>query len=251
MAQLMTSRLSPPRRVVGLATTGGVLAGLALAAAVGGTDAAPVQVSRPVVPAAPAVRLAPAAARPVAAAEPTVSPAWVTRTRRGPGSRSRPSGRTAPRPCVRAATTPAVTWAGRPWPGSAGSSRSTARSAAECSASDGRSDRPVLGPALDGRGDTAAIRSASGAWERAVGPLQFLPSTWDRWAADGDGDGVADPQDLDDAALAAGRYLCAAGGDLAAGSGWVTAVRAYNHADAYVRAVYDAASTYATRTGSD
>ncbi len=116
---------------------------------------------------------------------------------------------------------------------------------------DGRSDRPVLGPALDGRGDTAAIRSASGTWERAVGPLQFLPSTWDRWGVDGDGDAVADPQDLDDAALAAGRYLCAAGGDLAAGSGWVTAVRAYNHADAYVRAVYDAASTYATRTGSD
>ena len=37
-----------------------------------------------------------------------------------------------------------------------------------------------------------------------MGPLQFLPSTWDRWAADGDGDGVADPQDLDDAALRRG-----------------------------------------------
>ena len=116
---------------------------------------------------------------------------------------------------------------------------------------DGRSDRPVFGPALDGQDATAAIRSATGGWERAVGSLQFLPSTWERWAADGDGDGVADPQDLDDAALAAGRSLCGAGSDLAAGAGWVSAVRAYNHADAYVRAVYDAASTYATRTGAD
>jgi hypothetical protein len=70
------------------------------------------------------------------------------------------------------------------------------------------------------------------------------------WAADGDGDGVLDPQDLDDASLAAGRYLCSAGGDLETGEGWVAAVRAYNHADVYVRAVYDAASAYATRTDS-
>jgi len=63
--------------------------------------------------------------------------------------------------------------------------------------------------------------------------------------------GVSDPQDLDDAALAAARYLCTAGGDLATGAGWVAAVRAYNHADAYVRAVYAAASAYATRTAPD
>jgi membrane-bound lytic murein transglycosylase B len=50
--------------------------------------------------------------------------------------------------------------------------------------------------------------------------------------------------------LAAGRYLCSAGGDLETGEGWVAAVRAYNHADAYVRAVYEAASAYASRTDS-
>ena len=42
------------------------------------------------------------------------------------------------------------------------------------------------------------------------GRCSSCPSTWETWAADGDGDGVADPQDLDDAALAAARYLCAA-----------------------------------------
>ena len=246
----MTSRLSPPRRVVGLATTGGVLAGLALAAAIGGTDAAPVQVSRAVVPAAPVVRLAPGASRPVSAAEPTVSAAWVSRTTTRAG---------IPEPAVRAYAAATLresrdepgcqlgwtTLAGIGWVES-----QNGTIGGRVLETDGRSDRPVLGPALDGRGGVAAIPTAAGGWERATGPLQFLPSTWGRWSADGDGDGVADPQDLDDAALAAARYLCAAGGDLGTGDGWVTAVRAYNHADAYVRAVYDAASAYATRTDS-
>jgi membrane-bound lytic murein transglycosylase B len=113
---------------------------------------------------------------------------------------------------------------------------------------DGRSDRPVFGPVLDGAGGVAAIRTASGRWARAVGPLQFLPSTWDTWGSDGDGDGQADPQDLDDAAWSAARYLCASGLDLSAGAGWAGAVRSYNHSDTYVRAVYDAASAYAART---
>jgi len=71
-----------------------------------------------------------------------------------------------------------------------------------------------------------------------VGPLQFLPSTWAQWGADGDGDGVTDPQDLDDAAYAAGRYLCADGGDLAEGPAWQQAVFSYNHSASYVAAVY-------------
>ena len=58
------------------------------------------------------------------------------------------------------------------------------------------------------------------------------------WGGDGDGDGVADPQDLDDAAYAAGRYLCADGGDLAEGPAWQAAVFSYNHAASYVAAVY-------------
>jgi membrane-bound lytic murein transglycosylase B len=121
---------------------------------------------------------------------------------------------------------------------------------------DGRSSRPILGPALDGSGGNAAIRSTPDSaawhddrvWEHAVGPLQFLASTWDRWGADGEGDGIADPGDLDDAALAAGRYLCADGHDLAADSGWNAAVHSYNHDQAYVAAVAAAANTYAGRT---
>ena len=121
---------------------------------------------------------------------------------------------------------------------------------------DGRSSSPILGPALDGSGRYAAIHStgASAAWhgdavwEHAVGPLQFLPSTWSRWSADGDADGVAAPGDLDDAALAAGRYLCADGHDLTTDSGWTAAVRSYNHDDGYVADVAAAANTYVART---
>ena len=68
-------------------------------------------------------------------------------------------------------------------------------------------------------------------------------------ARDGDGDGIADPNDLDDAAAAAARYLCADGHDLTTGAGWADAVFAYNHAQSYVDSVYAAASAYAERTG--
>src|SRR3954451_6873151 len=122
---------------------------------------------------------------------------------------------------------------------------------------DGRSSQPILGPALDGTGAFAAIRStrASAAWhgdalwEHAVGPLQFLASTWERWGADADGDGAADPGDLDDAALAAGRYLCADGHDLSTDSGWNAAIRSYNHDARYVANVAAAANSYLARTG--
>jgi membrane-bound lytic murein transglycosylase B len=113
---------------------------------------------------------------------------------------------------------------------------------------DGRPDRAITGVDLDGSGDVAAVPDGAGGFQRALGPLQFIRSTWHRWKADGDGDGVADPQDLDDAGLAAGRYLCSSGGDLATGSGWSAAIFSYNHSDDYVRAVYDAAKTYADRT---
>jgi membrane-bound lytic murein transglycosylase B len=113
---------------------------------------------------------------------------------------------------------------------------------------DGRPLVPILGPLLDGHGKVAAVPDGTGGWARAEGPMQFLPSTWQQWGSDGDGDGVADPQDLDDAAYTAARYLCASGQDLTTGAGWAAAVRSYNHSDAYVLAVYAAATAYAGRS---
>lgn len=121
---------------------------------------------------------------------------------------------------------------------------------------DGHSSTPILGPALNGKGFAAVPATPSSTewhgdpdWDHAVGPLQFIPSSWETWAADGDGDGVEDPNDLDDAALAAVDYLCADGHDLTTGQGWADAVFSYNHAQSYIDAVHSAATAYADRTG--
>jgi Transglycosylase SLT domain len=119
---------------------------------------------------------------------------------------------------------------------------------------DGRSDPPILGIALDGtRAGVARIADTDGgrydgdtSFDRAVGPMQFIPSTWAMFAVDGDGDGKSDPFDIDDVALAAATYLCKAGGDLATLGGQRNAVYAYNHSDSYVRLVLDLAGEYAT-----
>jgi membrane-bound lytic murein transglycosylase B len=103
--------------------------------------------------------------------------------------------------------------------------------------SSGYSDTAITGPALNGIG-YAAIKD-SGRWARALGPMQFLASTWTRWGADGDNDGTADVDDIFDAALAAGRYLCADGHDLGTADGWAAAIRSYNHSDVYVHEVYE------------
>ena len=117
---------------------------------------------------------------------------------------------------------------------------------------DGTARPGIFGPALDGSDFAAMSDTDDGAWDgsaewdRAVGPLQFIPATWQRWGADGNRDGLNDPQQIDDAALAAGRYLCNYG-DLALPERWRAAVFAYNHVDSYVTAVAGYANTYAAR----
>lgn len=122
---------------------------------------------------------------------------------------------------------------------------------------DGYPDPPIRGIPLDGQRDgVAAIADTDGGlwdgdtvWDRAVGPMQFVPSTWERWAADGNGDGLDDPNQIDDAGLAAARYLCASG-SLATPDGWRAAVLSYNRSDAYVDQVARIANGYATAAGA-
>ncbi|MEY9873019.1 hypothetical protein ABH931_002500 [Streptacidiphilus sp. MAP12-33] len=102
---------------------------------------------------------------------------------------------------------------------------------------DGTTRTPILGPALDGTNGNAAIPAPGGGWVRAEGPLQFLPSTWATWGVDGNGDGVADPNNIFDAALAAGHYLCANGRDLATSAGLDAAILSYNNSAGYLATV--------------
>ncbi|HEU5469976.1 MAG TPA: murein transglycosylase [Actinophytocola sp.] len=118
---------------------------------------------------------------------------------------------------------------------------------------DGRLSPPVIGIPLDGSPGVRAIRDTDGGrldgdvqWDRAVGAMQFLPVTWSRWSARANGDGATpDPQNVDDAALSAARYLCASGGDLGSPNGWWRAVLTYNRSNAYGRTVFSAADAYA------
>lgn len=116
---------------------------------------------------------------------------------------------------------------------------------------DGRLSVPVLGIALDGTNGTRAIADTDkGAfdldlvWDRAVGAMQFIPGTWKRYAEDQSGDGLADPHNVYDAALASARLLCTHGPGLDTADGLRRAYFAYNRSDAYVERVLGLALGY-------
>jgi membrane-bound lytic murein transglycosylase B len=122
---------------------------------------------------------------------------------------------------------------------------------------DGRPSKPIIGVPLDGSSGVKAIGDTDHgrydgdpAVDRAVGPMQFIPSTWRKWGADANLDGVGDPQQIDDAALAAGRYLCAGGRDLSTPKGWWAAVFSYNNSVPYGQKVFGLADDYARAAGA-
>lgn len=118
----------------------------------------------------------------------------------------------------------------------------------------GDTSQPVLGPRLSGGPSIAAIRDTDGGqldgdsvWDRAVGPMQFIPSSWKLFGVDANGDGVADPNNIDDAVFAAVRHLCASG-SMSTPDGWRRAVLDYNDSPEYANAVARQANWYAARS---
>lgn len=117
----------------------------------------------------------------------------------------------------------------------------------------GQLSPPIVGVPLDGSPGVRAIPDTDGGqldgdaqWDRAVGSMQFLPSTWNKWSVRASGDGASpDPQNVDDSALTAARYLCASGGDLSTPAGWWEAVLTYNQSVPYGQNVYSGADAYA------
>jgi hypothetical protein len=115
---------------------------------------------------------------------------------------------------------------------------------------DGVVSPPIVGVRLDGsRRGMARISDSDGGrydgdtqFDRAVGPMQFLPGTWKMF-----GDGK-NPQDMNAAALATARYLCHGNGNVSTQQGRWAAVFRYNHADSYVALVLSIADSYASGT---
>lgn len=117
--------------------------------------------------------------------------------------------------------------------------------------SNGETWPTILGPLLDGSPGVGLVLDTDGGrldgnatWDRAVGPMQFIPSSWASAGADGDHNGTRDPNNFNDAALAAARYLCASGADMAVPAQARGAVLTYNHSPAYADLVLTLANSY-------
>ncbi|MFF8376634.1 lytic transglycosylase [Streptomyces sp. NPDC015661] len=108
----------------------------------------------------------------------------------------------------------------------------------------------ILGPALDGNGFAMIADTDGGAYDgdkvhdRAVGPMQFIPSTWATWGQDANSDGKKDPNNIYDAAQAAGLYLCANDRNLALKADLDQAILSYNRSREYLNTVLSWAAFY-------
>lgn len=113
---------------------------------------------------------------------------------------------------------------------------------------------PIIGVPLDGSPGFAEVKDTDNGeldgdseHDRAVGPLQFIPESWGKYGRDANGDGKADPNQIDDAAVGAANLLCAGGRDLATPEGWTEAIHSYNSSNEYLIKVRNAAANYALR----
>ncbi|MFI5493098.1 murein transglycosylase [Actinoplanes sp. NPDC051859] len=120
---------------------------------------------------------------------------------------------------------------------------------------DGSVAPPIFGLPLDGKGGRKLIQDSDQGlldkdtqFDRAMGPLQFIPTTWNEIAVgntvDADNNGISDPNDIDDAALAAAVYLCKGGRDLSRADAWWEAILSYNAVRPYAQKVFEAANEY-------
>ena len=116
----------------------------------------------------------------------------------------------------------------------------------------GEETKPIIGVPLDGTGGNADIPDTdNGAldgdpvYDHAVGPMQFLPQTWHEYGQDAMGTATPDPENINDAALTAAKYLCADGRDLSTPVGWWSAIMSYNDSIDYVQKVFGVADNYA------
>ena len=109
----------------------------------------------------------------------------------------------------------------------------------------------IYGMELDGTHGTERVKDTDsglydqdGIWDRAVGPMQFIPSTWRAIGTDADADGFKNPQSIEDAATTTAAYLCSGRVDLRQSSDLYGSLLRYNNSDSYVRTVEALAEAY-------
>lgn len=154
----------------------------------------------------------------------------------------------SPPPPPTAATTelPAAPPAEKP-PAETGGSAEGAIQGGTAGATDGDAEEPVIKRLALIADTDDGVLDGDTRYDRAVGPMQFIPQTWRTYETDGNHDDEAEPQNVYDAALASARYLCTAAGSMGTEDGLDRAYFAYNHDEAYTEAVKAAAYAYQRR----
>ncbi|MEO8527688.1 MAG: hypothetical protein ABI435_01270 [Pseudolysinimonas sp.] len=207
-------------------------------------SAAPAPGSTPTAEAA--LTWAPAASPPVAAANPTPGisglpdPAWVSSTAAATGIPARALAAYAGAAMAKAASMPEC---GISWNTIAGIGKVESghgQYAGSSIGADGTVTPPIYGPPLDGGDGVQHVPDSDGGAidgdatiDRASGPFQLIPQTWRNWHTDGNGDGVEDPQNIEDGAMATVNYLCRVSIHMDTEEGWIAAIKGFNSPASY------------------
>ncbi len=205
---------------------------------------------------------APPADPPVASATPgsgiaTLADAgWVSETAAATGIPERALAAYAGAAIVKAAAMPECGISWNTIAGIGATESDHGRHGGSVAAADGTVSPPIYGVPLSGGEGVEHIPDSDGGaidgdaeFDRAVGPFQLIPQTWRNWHTDGNGDGVEDPQNIDDAAMATVNYLCRVSTAIDTEAGWRAAVTGFNSPSSYLDTVAEYAVQYADAAG--
>ncbi|WP_309711951.1 lytic murein transglycosylase [Pseudolysinimonas sp.] len=211
----------------------------------------------------PAPTWAPPAAAPVAAATPAVGNAglvdadWLASTSAATGIPERALGAYVGAALAKAASMPECGLSWNTIAGIGATESDHGRHGGSEVGSDGTVSPPIYGvPLAGGEGIEHIPDSDGGAldgdseFDRAVGPFQLIPQTWRNWHTDASGDGVEDPHNIDDAAMATANYLCRVSIGIDTEQGWIAAVSGFNSPQSYRDTVARYAVRYAEATSA-
>jgi membrane-bound lytic murein transglycosylase B len=208
----------------------------------------------------PAPPWAPPAAPPVAAGEPGVGISgrvdadWLAATSAGTGIPERALAAYAGAALVKAESMPECGLSWNTIAGIGATESDHGRHGGSAVGLDGTVEPPIYGvPLTGGEGvehipdSDDGVLDGDAEFDRAVGPFQLIPQTWRNWHTDGNGDGVEDPHNVDDAAMATANYLCRVSIDIDTEDGWIAAVSGFNSPQSY----RDTVARYAVRYAED